>query len=71
MNMEINGKILCIRAAWSTRRADASEASSLGFDHGADIVAPPFALLLRLLADRYEVFFGHTFVEQMPQAACA
>lgn len=52
-------------------RADASEASGPGFDHGADIVAAPSALLLQVLADRGEVFFGHSFVEHVPPAACA
>ena len=52
-------------------RTDASEASGLGFDHGAKVVAAPGALLLQVLADRGEIFIGHGFVEHVPPAACA
>ena len=53
------------------RRAEASAASGLGFDHRTEIVAAPGALLLQVLADRGEVFFGQSLIEDVPPAACA
>lgn len=67
----IAGSGSLIRLGWSMRRAHASEASGLGFDHGAEVVAALGALLLQVLADRGEIFSGRGFVEHVPPAACA
>lgn len=68
---ELTGSGSLILLGWSMSRTDPSEASGLGFDHGAEVVPAPGALLLQVLADRGEVLIGYSFVEQVPPAANA
>jgi hypothetical protein len=46
--------------------SDAGEALGLGFDHGAEVVAPERALLLEVAPDRCEVVIGKRFAQQLP-----
>lgn len=46
------------------RGSDAGEASSLGFDHGAEVVAPKRSLLLQVGSDGFEVVVGQSFAQQ-------
>ena len=50
----VTGSGSLIRLAWSMSRTYASKASHLGFNHGAEVVAAPSALLLQVFADRGE-----------------
>lgn len=46
--------------------SDAGEALGLGFDHGAEVVAPERALLLEIVSDRRDVVVGERFAQQLP-----
>lgn len=46
------------------RGSDAGESLRLGFDHGAEVVVAPRALLLQVLPDPDEVFFQDRFVQK-------
>jgi len=46
------------------RTPSAREPACLGFDHGAEVVAAPSALLLQILSDLVELLLGQRFVQQ-------
>jgi hypothetical protein len=48
------------------RGADVGEAAGLDFDHGAEVVAAPGALLLQVEADVGKCVFGDGLVQQAP-----
>ena len=50
-------------AGWSMRRPDAGEASSLGFDHRAEIIAAQGSLLLKMDPDGFQVVVGQGFMQ--------
>lgn len=51
--------------------AGAGEALGLGFDHGAEVVASPGALLLQVKPDVGQRVFGDRFVQQVPVSGSA